>query len=175
MRQLSAPSTLWPKVSPCEVDSLELSVIAAGVWQVLLCCGTVPIIACPSTSGPSRFIANALSSLMADPTTKESLASLAPVRRAFARASSTAPERPLLVLLDRTIDIAASLAHPSTYSALVGETLKTFSEGTRVRLPASPDGSQPATSMDLDADSDHFWAKAAHLPFPEAVEMQGAW
>jgi hypothetical protein len=83
-----------------------------------------------------------------------------------------------LVLVDRTLDLASALTHPSTYAALVAETLPTSNDGTRVRVPAaaaaaSGSGSAPApTVMDLDAEADDFWARAASLPFGEAVELQ---
>lgn len=76
--------------------------------------------------------------------------------------------RPLLVLVDRTLDLPSSLSHPSTYSALVAETLPTSNDGTRVRVPSS---SGP-TVMDLDVEADEFWERAAGLPFGEAVELQ---
>lgn len=93
--------------------------------------------------------------------------------------------RPLLVLVDRMQDVASGLAHPSTYAALVAETMEVSSDGTRVKVPhaslpgstsdASADdaaASGGTVSMDLDPATDAFWAQAAGLAFGDAVELQ---
>nr|XP_009668263.1 PREDICTED: sec1 family domain-containing protein 1 [Struthio camelus australis] len=87
-------------------------------------------------------------------------------------------QRPLLVLVDRNIDLATPLHHTWTYQALVHDVLvrinlillpKIFFHSTE----SSPAGARPKKknkkSYDLTA-SDKFWQKHKGSPFPEVAE-----
>lgn len=92
--------------------------------------------------------------------------------------SASAMSRPLLVIVDRNIDLSVMLHHTWTYQALAHDALGL--KLNRVSVPvkdasASVPGMPPAIrkrTFDLDK-SDVFWAQNAGLPFPmvaEAVE-----
>ncbi|OXB83907.1 UNVERIFIED_CONTAM: hypothetical protein H355_009391 [Colinus virginianus] len=86
-------------------------------------------------------------------------------------------QRPLLVLVDRNIDLATPLHHTWTYQALVHDVLDFHLN--RVNLEEStgtestPAGARPKKknkkSYDLTA-SDKFWQKHKGSPFPEVAE-----
>ncbi|KAF6001742.1 Sec1 domain containing protein 1 [Cyanidiococcus yangmingshanensis] len=75
--------------------------------------------------------------------------------------------RPLLALLDRSLDLAIMLHHGWTYEVLIHELLPY--ELNRVSLPLEKPGSD-RTRYDLDDESDPFWAENASLPFPQVAE-----
>lgn len=80
--------------------------------------------------------------------------------------------RPILVILDRSIDISVMLHHTWTYQALAHDNL-----GLRLnRVSIAPKETQPALitpekkrTFDLDKN-DPFWAHNAGLPFPMVAE-----
>ncbi|XP_029454859.1 sec1 family domain-containing protein 1 isoform X2 [Rhinatrema bivittatum] len=86
-------------------------------------------------------------------------------------------QRPLLVLIDRNIDLATPLHHTWTYQALVHDVLDFHLN--RVNLEessgpeSSPAGARPKKknikSYDLTA-ADKFWQKYKGSPFPEVAE-----
>ncbi|NXW28175.1 SCFD1 protein, partial [Phaetusa simplex] len=86
-------------------------------------------------------------------------------------------QRPLLVLVDRNIDLATPLHHTWTYQALVHDVLDfhlnrvNLEESTGTE--SSPAGARPKKknkkSYDLTA-SDKFWQKHKGSPFPEVAE-----
>ena len=83
--------------------------------------------------------------------------------------SAAAAPRPVLVLLDRGIDLAVGLQHASTYQALVDDLLGL--PNRRVTIPAfTPDGRQLAVPhvYDLDVTRDTFWNAQAGTVFGAA-------
>lgn len=99
------------------------------------------------------------------------------IRDALARgkgmflSSGPAAQRPVLILLDRNIDLAVALGHTSTYQALVDDLVGLRTR--RVTIPAfAPDGRKLPKShvYDLDPATDSFWHDHAGSPFPEAIE-----
>lgn len=94
--------------------------------------------------------------------------------------------RPLLVILDRSSDLATPIQHSSTYQALIDDLLthnanrveftvqpsdkdKDEKEQRRRRRPPPP----VVKKYDLDADQDPFYSTYKFSPFPEAVESNG--
>ncbi|XP_074006125.1 sec1 family domain-containing protein 1 isoform X1 [Numenius arquata] len=86
-------------------------------------------------------------------------------------------QRPLLVLVDRNIDLATPLHHSWTYQALVHDVLDFHLNRVNLEESAgtesSPAGARPKKknkkSYDLTA-SDKFWQKHKGSPFPEVAE-----
>lgn len=74
-----------------------------------------------------------------------------------------AQQRPVLILLDRAVDLTAALHHTCTYQALAHDLLSL--KANRLRVHKS--------TFDLDRDADSFWAQYAGAPFPNACEAQG--
>ncbi|XP_042646738.1 sec1 family domain-containing protein 1 isoform X2 [Tyto alba] len=86
-------------------------------------------------------------------------------------------QRPLLVLVDRNIDLATPLHHTWTYQALVHDVLDFHLNRVNLEestgMESSPAGARPKKknkkSYDLTT-SDKFWQKHKGSPFPEVAE-----
>ena len=76
----------------------------------------------------------------------------------FVSSDPTHAQRPLLVLVDRDMDLAPMVGHGWSYSALMADLLGM--NLNRVSLENK--------THDIDV-SEAFWVKVAHLPFPEAA------
>lgn len=152
------------KVTNAEVEKI-VGQIVDRLFCVLVTLGVVPFIRA-QRGGPASMVANRL-----DRRIREHLKM---GNNAFTDggAFTAAPtERPLLVLMDRAIDIPVMLHHTWTYQALAHDVL-----GLRLnRVNIVPkDGESAGTKRSYDLDSsDGFWTEHAGLPFPivaEAVE-----
>lgn len=80
--------------------------------------------------------------------------------------------RPVLVLLDRNIDLTPMLSHSWTYQSLVHDVLNM--KLNRITIETPIDENNPAKgstkkAYDLSA-SDFFWAKNSGVPFPQVAE-----
>lgn len=81
--------------------------------------------------------------------------------------------RPLLVILDRNMDLITPITHTSTYQALIDDLLK--HKSNRVEFTIQQDnGKKLHKKFDLDADEDKFYSQHKFKPFPEAIESNGA-
>ncbi|KAM4662619.1 sec1 family domain-containing protein 1 [Discoglossus pictus] len=86
-------------------------------------------------------------------------------------------QRPLLVLVDRNLDLATPLHHTWTYQALVHDVLDFHLNRVNLEEPSavenSPSGARPKKknkkSYDLTV-ADKFWQKHKGSPFPEVAE-----
>lgn len=181
--------------------------VAQGLLAVFGAVGAVPIIV-HSTGGPAGLVAQQL-----DESIRDHLAS--PGMGVFSAAAAAAaapplpgrrrPEplgigagaRPVLVLLDRDVDMAAPLSHGSTYQSLVDDCLGPINLN-RVFVPDDSNASDgggagggagagwlaemlsgagggggkksAGKSYSLDADTDPFWRNHAADEFPRAIE-----
>lgn len=86
--------------------------------------------------------------------------------------SGTPSSRPVLVILDRNVDLIPMLSHSWTYQSLVHDVL--HMKLNRITVETPVDESNPAKgstkkSYDLTAN-DFFWTKNASLPFPQVAE-----
>lgn len=79
----------------------------------------------------------------------------------------------MLVLLDRTFDVATLLRHTSTYNALVHDVLGMRLNRVTVAKGSSGGGGggggEESKTFDIDA-KDSFWQQNAALPFPNVAE-----
>ena len=130
-----------------------MSSMTYGLFSVLATQGAMPIIRAPR-NGPSEMVARQLSDMVAQAWSGG--ASAGP----FAETGSTPPSRPLVVILDRALDLATALRHTCTYQALVGDVL----DYRMNRVNAE------GKSYDLEVEQDGFWKKNAPRPFPEAID-----
>jgi hypothetical protein len=81
--------------------------------------------------------------------------------------------RPLLVILDRNMDLITPITHSSTYQALIDDLLQ--HKANRVEFTVKQDNGRTVTKkFDLDADEDSFYLHHKFQPFPEAIESNGA-
>lgn len=90
--------------------------------------------------------------------------------------------RPVLVIMDRNMDLITPVQHASTYQALIDDVLE--HKANRVEFNVKPDTSDDARSrrrappvvrkkFDIDPDVDPFYSRHKFHPFPEAIESNG--
>ncbi|ETP34740.1 hypothetical protein F442_16967 [Phytophthora nicotianae P10297] len=155
-----------PNVADVQIEH-SMSAIVRGLFSVLATSGSVPVIRCPNNDGPSRMVAEQLSS-----TIREHLN----VRNGVFTENTSNFQRPLLIIMDRNEDIASSLYHPSTYQALVDDILSIQMNRVKVTVKASggDEGGNDSRSMertyDLDVTSDKFFETHAGSLFPDAID-----
>ena len=87
-------------------------------------------------------------------------------------AAGTPSSRPVLVLLDRNVDLIPMLSHSWTYQSLVHDVLNM--KLNRITIETAVDENNPSRgntkkAYDLGAN-DFFWAKNAGVPFPQVAE-----
>ncbi|CEH13656.1 sly1 vesicle trafficking sec1-like protein [Ceraceosorus bombacis] len=146
-----------------EVET-ETDRIAAGLFSILATMGTLPIIRCPRGNA-AELVCRKLEGKI-----KEHINSARGATHLFSGDSAGSPwgsSRPLLVVLDRNVDLVPMLSHSWTYQALVHDVLDM--NLNRVTVVSTEQGKTQKRSYDLDS-RDFFWAKNASTPFPQVAE-----
>ncbi|KAJ7273521.1 Sly1 vesicle trafficking sec1-like protein [Mycena haematopus] len=167
------PSTYAILNSPSSTEQqieAEIERIANGLFSAIATIGHVPYIRCPRGNA-AEMIAKKLETKIRD--------ALLTASRSHSHPNSTALfsqdasglaglQRPLLLILDRNIDLASPILHGWTYQALVSDCF--HMNLNRVIVPATTSQPpQPKRSYDLDS-KDFFWARNAPNPFPQVAE-----
>jgi hypothetical protein len=129
----------------------------------------MPIIRCPKGAA-AEMIAAKLDRKLRDHilNSKDNLFS-APSNRA---AAGTPSSRPVLIILDRNVDLIPMLSHSWTYQSLVHDVLKMKLNRITVETPVDENNPAKGTTKkayDLTSN-DFFWAKNAGVPFPQVAE-----
>ncbi|KAI9444621.1 SLY1 protein [Lactarius indigo] len=148
-----------PSSTEQQIES-EIERVASGLFSVIATMGQVPIIRAPRGNA-AEMIAKKVETKIRDSIITAS------------RSQGTSPfsqepgvlttlHRPLLLILDRNIDLVPMLSHGWTYQALVSDCLE-------MRLNRVTVTSPQKKAYDLDA-RDFFWAKNAANPFPQVAE-----
>lgn len=91
--------------------------------------------------------------------------------------SKVQQNRPLLVILDRNMDLITPIAHSSTYQALIDDLLTHNANRVEFQIETTNDHGRKRVQdkkFDLDADVDPFYSRHKFVPFPEAIESNGA-
>ncbi|GME62660.1 Sec1-like protein [Neofusicoccum parvum] len=154
-----------------EVLDAAVDRIVSGLFSVVVTMGTIPIIRCPK-GGAAEMISAKLDRKLRDHilNSKDNLFSGANQK---VSATGAAPSsRPVLIIVDRNVDLIPMLSHSWTYQSLVNDVLKMHLNRITVELPAdemNPTKGVTRKSYDLNA-SDFFWAKNAGAPFPNVAE-----
>ena len=133
--------------------------------------GTIPIIRCPK-SGAAEMIATKLDRKLRDHilNSKDNLFSSQSQRPVSG--AGTASARPVLIIVDRSIDLIPMLSHSWTYQSLVHDVLKMRLNRITVETPIDEANSAKGTtkkSYDLNSN-DFFWIRNAGVPFPQVAE-----
>ena len=154
------------KASDQEVDA-EIDKIVSGLFSVCVTMGSMPIIRCPD-KGEARDIATKLDRKLRDHllNSKENLFSSAGQKHSNAY---VAPTRPVLVIVDRDVDLIPMLSHSWTYQSLVHDVLKMHLNRITVSVADDPNSTAKPRAYDLNAN-DFFWARNASVPFPQVAE-----
>ncbi|OJA12345.1 hypothetical protein AZE42_02785 [Rhizopogon vesiculosus] len=140
----------------------EIERISSGLFSAVVTMGHVPIIRAPKGNA-AEMIAKKLEikirdAILSASRTHGATASL------FAQDASGLSnlQRPLLLILDRNVDLVSMISHGWTYQALVSDCLEIKLNRVVVTQPQK-------RSYDLDS-KDFFWAKNAPNPFPQVAE-----
>lgn len=133
--------------------------VVSGLFSVLASLGVVPVIR-SQRGGASEAVARAL-----DKRLRENINSFRGSTIGGGGMGRSSFRRPLLLLLDRDVDLTAMLHHTWTYQALVHDCLR--QRLNAVSLPAAEGG---AKSYELHKESDPFWRENARKPFPSVAE-----
>ncbi|KAK8244682.1 Sec1-like protein [Phyllosticta capitalensis] len=153
-------------------DVLDAAVerIVSGLFSVVVTTGNIPIIRCPK-GGAAEMISAKLDRKLRDHilNSKDNLFSNASHKGA---AGHTPSSRPVLVIVDRNVDLIPMLSHSWTYQSLVHDVLKMHLNRITVEMPVdetNPSKGVTKKSYDLNAN-DFFWSKNASAPFPNVAE-----
>lgn len=149
-----------------EIQDAAIDKIVSGLFSVSVTMGSVPIIRCPQ-SELAKMIATKLDRKLRDHVlnSKDNLFS---TKGSSANVYST-PSRPVLVILDRNIDLVPMLSHSWTYQSLVHDVLKMHLNRITVEVADETNPTAKARAYDLNA-SDFFWERNASAPFPQVAE-----
>lgn len=149
-------------------EEVEASIdrIVGGLFSVCVTMGAMPIIRCPQ-SGAAKEIAAKLDRRLRDHilNSKDNLFSAANQRPASG--SYVPPARPVLVIVDRDVDLNPMLSHSWTYQSLVHDVLQMHLN--RITVDIAEDGTEKSRSYDLSTN-DFFWNRNASMPFPQVAE-----
>lgn len=148
-----------------------MDTIVDSLFSVFVTLGTVPIIRSPRGNAAE---------MVAEKLDKKLRENLRDARNSFFTSDSIQAgqfsfQRPLLVLLDRNLDIASMLHHTWTYQALSHDVLDfklnrvEIEEASEVRSPGGPRPAKKKKSYDLNP-TDHFWQSQKGNPFPTVAE-----
>ncbi|KAI9827331.1 MAG: Vesicle trafficking between the ER and Golgi, partial [Phylliscum demangeonii] len=156
-----------------EVDAL-IDKIVSGLFSVVVTMGAIPIIRCPK-GGAAEMISAKLDRKLRDHVldSKDNLfSSTSSSAQRSSGGMAGSQSRPVLIVLDRSIDLVPMLSHSWTYQSLVHDVLKM--KLNRITMEVAVDDSDPSKGVtkrayDLNVN-DFFWAKNAHMPFPQVAE-----
>lgn len=150
-------------------EAIDASVdrIVSGLFSVAVTMGTIPIIRCPK-GGAAEMIAAKLDRKLRDHilNSKDNLFS--------SKNSATAAQssRPVLIIVDRNVDLVPMLSHSWTYQSLIHDVLDMHLNRITVENPTDEANAAKGStkrSYDLTAN-DFFWNKNAGVPFPQVAE-----
>ncbi|CAO3629200.1 unnamed protein product [Mucor hiemalis] len=157
---LNQPQTFINLNSPTATEALideTVDKTVNALFSVIVTMGVIPIIRCPRGNA-AEIIANKLDSKLRDHVMNS--------RTNLFSDNNTTLQRPVLILLDRSMDLTPMLSHSWTYEALIHDVLQM--KLNRITIDESGEGVKKK-SYDLD-NNDFFWAKNASSPFPQVAE-----
>ncbi|KIM28562.1 hypothetical protein M408DRAFT_329345 [Serendipita vermifera MAFF 305830] len=150
-----------PSTSETAIEA-EIDRIASGLFSVIVTSGQVPYIRSPRRNA-AEMVARKLNGKIRD-----HLLNATRTGKSLFTGDSTgvgALGRPVLLILDRNIDLVSMIAHGWTYQSLIHDCLE-----MRLGRVTVPDPQKKTKkSYDLNS-SDYFWAKNAANPFPQVAE-----
>jgi sec1 family domain-containing protein 1 len=142
--------------------------IVNGLFSVIVTMGSIPIIRCPK-SAAAEMVAIRLDRKLRDHILNSKDQNL--FTGSGQKGASASSARPVLIIVDRNVDLIPMLSHSWTYQSLVHDVLKMRLNQITVEIPAdeSPNSKPVKKHYDLKAN-DFFWAKNAGEPFPNVAE-----
>lgn len=139
----------------------NIDMVVDSLFSVLVTLGVVPIIRAPKNSA-AEMIALALEKRIS--TTLQSSGG----SNVFSNMNEMGSQlssfyRPVLILLDRNVDLSVCLHHPWTYQALVHDVLNMSLN--QVRIDVTQNGQTSKKTYGLDSSSDSFWSSNTGAAF----------
>ncbi|KAL3496742.1 Sec1-like protein [Aspergillus germanicus] len=154
------------KTSDDDLDAI-VDRIVSGLFSVSVTMGAIPIIRCPK-GGAAELIATKLDRKLRDHilNSKDNL---------FSTNKKSAPgvpsARPVLVIVDRNVDLVPMLSHSWTYQSLVQDVLQMRLNRITVETADESNPAKGVTKKAYDLNSnDFFWKRNAGAPFPQVAE-----
>eukprot|EP01103_Thecamoeba_quadrilineata_P003304 TRINITY_DN13097_c0_g1_i1.p1 TRINITY_DN13097_c0_g1~~TRINITY_DN13097_c0_g1_i1.p1 ORF type:complete len:616 (+),score=111.30 TRINITY_DN13097_c0_g1_i1:69-1916(+) len=141
------------QLKPYEIEDL-ISKIVNSVFSVITTLGVVPIIRCPA--GMEMF-AKALYSRL-----REALETKTYI-------PTPNSQRPVLILLDRNVDISSMLSHSWTYQSLIHDLLGLELNRVKVEVKDTDKNTSSLQSYDLES-GDSFWNQHRGSPFEQVAQ-----
>ncbi|THH13009.1 hypothetical protein EW146_g7166 [Bondarzewia mesenterica] len=148
-----------PSSSEQQIEA-EIERITTGLFSAIATIGQVPIIRAPKGNA-AEVVAKKLETHIRDSILTASR-SHGPSLFSQDTTGLSNLQRPLLLILDRNIDLVPILSHGWTYQALVSDCLEMKLNRVVVTQPQKK-------AYDLDS-KDFFWAKHSANPFPQVAE-----
>jgi len=143
-----------------------MDAIVDGLFSVFVTLGNVPIIRCPRNSA-AEMVARKLEKKIRENLwdSRNNLFHMEPTQT-----GAFSFQRALLIILDRTIDMATPLHHTWTYQALANDVLNLSMNRVIVQDDESKGGAKSKTKpCELDS-RDRFWGSLKGSPFPTVAE-----
>ncbi len=170
-----------PSANESEIESY-INQVTDGLLSAIVTLGSVPIIRCPM-NGPSEMVARRLYTKLRDILNQPDSLELFSSTRKNATGQGFAhmiEQRPVLLILDRSIDMGIPLIHSSGYQPLVDDmfgihlnkvSLSTPSDASQQsnKAAAAASGADDKSFL-LDPEIDSFWANYAGDMFPNAIK-----
>jgi len=148
-----------PKAQESDIEAV-VDKVALSLMSVIATLGQVPIIRCPRGNA-AEMVAHKLDARLRDQVHSRTT-------NAFNDPSnSTSFSRPVLIILDRNVDLIPMVAHSWSYQALVNDVLEI--KLNRVTVDSPEQGKLQKRTYDLDS-KDFFWSKNGASPFPQVAE-----
>ena len=83
----------------------------------------------------------------------------------------TPSSRPVLIIVDRNVDLVPMLSHSWTYQSLIHDVLRMHLNKITVEVPSEDENVTKSTKRNYDLTAnDFFWNKNAGAPFPQVAE-----
>ncbi|KAF2193487.1 putative Golgi transport protein Sly1 [Zopfia rhizophila CBS 207.26] len=149
-------------------DELDSTVerIVSGLFSVVVTLGQIPIIRSPK-GGAAEMISARLDRKLRDHilNSKTNLFS-------DQKSSAALGSRPVLIIVDRNVDLLPMLSHSWTYQSLSCDVLSMHLNRITMSVPIDeqhPERGSKSQLYDLTS-SDWFWQRNAALPFPQVAE-----
>lgn len=147
---------------PATTDARAEANIAKTVdalFSVVLTLGVVPIIRCPALDS-AALVARRL-----DAKIRDHLSTVGHMELS-SNSSSGSYNRPVLLLVDRNIDLSVMVSHSWSYQSIIHDLLP-YSLN-RVRLEVAEEGTNVVKSFNLDS-TEPFWAEHTSQPFTSVI------
>ncbi|KAJ5475614.1 Protein sly1 [Penicillium diatomitis] len=152
------------KTSDDDLDAIVDKVVS-GLFSVSVTMGTIPIIRCPK-GGAAELIATKLDRKLRDHILNSKDNLFSGNQRALPGVPSS---RPVLIIMDRNVDLVPMLSHSWTYQSLVQDVLQMRLNRITLEADEQAPGKAAKKSYDLNSN-DFFWQRNAGVPFPQVAE-----